>query len=139
MEALVPDYNVEALFGDVYPTSGCRGAYQQHLLLDPGTATAPIISLHFESVDPLRCDFWVEIPSPGFCSDPCDPDMEPPLTGPEELCVQNCQDEPYTMLVDISWRYTTIPNGFYTYSAKSSVMDISTCRYTSFRRNFYMR
>ncbi|HEY3386195.1 MAG TPA: hypothetical protein VGK46_06785, partial [Saprospiraceae bacterium] len=96
-----PDYYVEALFGDVTPTDGVVGV-PQTFILDPGTATAPFFSLHFVSYNPLWCDFWIEIPTPGFCSDPCDPDMETTISGPEELCVQNCTVEPYTMLVDIS-------------------------------------
>ncbi|MBK9103892.1 MAG: hypothetical protein IPL92_04840 [Saprospiraceae bacterium] len=100
-EGFGPDYYVEAFVGDVTPTDGVVGV-QQTFTLDPGTATASYMTLHVVSYNPLWCDFWLPIEPPGFCSDPCDPDMFATISGPDDLCVKNCIIEPGTMMIDIS-------------------------------------
>ncbi|MBK9103890.1 MAG: hypothetical protein IPL92_04830 [Saprospiraceae bacterium] len=96
-----PEYEIEAFVGDISPTTGIAGT-PETFILDPGTATASYMTIHVTSLNPLWCDFWFDIEPPGFCSDPCDPDMTASISGPDDLCVKNCIIEPATMVIDIS-------------------------------------
>ena len=96
-----PGYQVFPFSGSVTPGTGVAGV-PQTFTFSPGSATASHMAVRIVSENSTYCEFWLDIPIPGFCSDPCDPEMFTEISGPEDLCVKNCQVEPSTLTIDIS-------------------------------------
>lgn len=93
-------YELSAFSGDITPTTGLTGV-PTTFLFDPGTATAPMMSIHVTALNPLWCSFILDIPIPGYCSDPCDMNMLTSISGTEDVCIQNCAVEPDEFMVSI--------------------------------------
>src|SRR5690606_9974703 len=77
--------------------------------LDPGTVWGADKWITIDDFGGFTCRYTFDIPVPGFCSDPCDPDFEAELEGPEDLCIRNClADEPETFSLNLyggNWPY----------------------------------
>ena len=96
-----PTYEIVPYSGSIFPTTGTAGV-PETFTFSPGSATASYMTVRIISENTTYCEFWLDIPIPGFCSDPCDPEMFTEITGPEDICVNNCQIEPGSMMIDIS-------------------------------------
>ncbi len=103
---LGPDYHVSVLHlglpsGSITPTMGITGV-PTVFILDPGTATGSNLTLLVQDNYGQQCDYKFPITIPGFCSDPCDPAMAASISGDDEICLNNCPDNPAIVYVDIS-------------------------------------
>lgn len=88
-------------FGEITPTMGTTNQ-PVSFLLDPGTATMNNMELVIQDNFGMQCEFEFPLPPPGFCSDPCDPDMTASISGDFEMCPNTCPDEPTILNIDIS-------------------------------------
>ncbi|HEY3386837.1 MAG TPA: hypothetical protein VGK46_10025, partial [Saprospiraceae bacterium] len=96
-------YGISVVLGsEIVPENGYTGV-PTTFLLAPGTATGPDLHINIQEWSILGCDFDFIIEAPGYCSDPCNHDMISYLTGPEDICVENCQEEPETIVIETDW------------------------------------
>lgn len=100
-QGLSPEYKISPYSGTITPTTGMAGV-PETFLFSPGTATAGYMNVHITFLNFPWCSFFLDIPIPGYCSDPCDPDMETEISGDENICIKNCILEPGSMEIEIN-------------------------------------
>lgn len=93
-------YDIQAYSGGISPTTGVVGETET-FLLDPGTATAGFMNIRITLQNWPWCFYTIEVPIPGYCSDPCDPFFEATIGGDENICIKNCIVEPNAMQIEI--------------------------------------
>ncbi len=94
------EYLVYISEGTISPAGGMVGV-PTIFTLQPGSAMGPDLILSIENINPPPehltlgppCLLDIIIEATGFCSDPCDYDMEASIFGYGELCVNACPDE----------------------------------------------
>ncbi len=108
--------------GTITPGTGVVGT-PTTFILDPGTATTTNLSLVVQDLNGFACIFKFQLPPPGFCSDPCDPDMTATISGDEETCPNSCPDNPAHIYIDVtgglpdySMDFSVTANGFPTWN-----------------------
>lgn len=102
-----PGYNISASHGSITPTFGTAGV-PSVFLFDPGTATGVDKWVMVDDYTGFNCGIRINVPAPGYCSDPCDPFFESVLQGPDGLCINNCEGEPDPITISITdgnWPY----------------------------------
>lgn len=95
-----PGYNISASHGSITPTFGTVGV-PTVFTFDPGTATGVDKWVLVDDFTNFPCDIRIDVPAPGYCSDPCDPFFESILQGPDALCVNNCEGEPDPITINV--------------------------------------
>ncbi len=92
-------YYVTVNTGTITPTMGL--AFEPTTFtLDPGTAMGPDVIVTIHIMNTFSCDFDFTIPSPGFCSDPCDHDMFAEISGGGDICPNSCPDDPQWITIE---------------------------------------
>ncbi len=99
------DYSITVNSGTITPNIGLTGVPTVFTIGPGGSATGPdltveIWNLHPDPYPASVCIWHFPIPAPGFCSDPCDYDMEATVSGDEDICIKNCPDDPATITVE---------------------------------------
>ncbi|MDQ3016619.1 MAG: gliding motility-associated C-terminal domain-containing protein [Bacteroidota bacterium] len=92
-------YYVTVSSGNITPTVG-TAFLPTTFTLDPGTAIGPDVTFTVHLMNNFICEFDFTIPSPGFCSDPCDPDMSSEISGGGDICPNSCPDFPEVITVE---------------------------------------
>ncbi len=95
-----PTYTIAPFSGSITPNVGTAGV-PQTFLFSPGTATAGFMNVHITFQNWPWCSFIIDIPVPGYCSDPCDPNMETTISGTDYVCIKNCIIEAASMEIAI--------------------------------------
>lgn len=94
-------YYVTVDQGTITPTMGL--AFEPTTFtLSPGTALSGSVTFTVHLMNSFFCDFDFEIPAPGYCSDPCDPNMTAQIDGGGDICLNSCPDEPQYITVETS-------------------------------------
>ena len=128
-------YNITSSSGTITPTSGVTGIPQQ-FTLGAGTAMGPNVVLTIVGSDPPYCKFEFPITSPGFCSDPCDYEMEASISGPEDICLKNCPDNPGSIVLEVSGGTAPYTMDFELYSPGYPIWTFSDAPVNSFQEIF---
>ncbi len=90
-------------YGEILPDNVGNTGEWDHFVLSPGTATLDNLTLQVQGYTGFVCDWMIPLPPPGFCSDPCDHDMNASLTGDiDEMCPNSCPDEPLTLTIEVN-------------------------------------
>ena len=94
-------YTITSSSGSISPNIGVSGV-PTAFTLGVGSAIGPNVTITIQGTTAPYCKFDFPITSPGFCSDPCDYDMSASVSGPEDICLKNCPDNPGLVIVDVS-------------------------------------
>lgn len=102
-----PDYSITINEGTITPNIGTAGEPNVFVIGPAGSALGEedlileIWNLHPEHIPPSTCIWHFPVTPPGFCSDPCDYDMEANISGGgQDVCVGNCPDDPVVLEVE---------------------------------------
>ena len=93
-------YTISVNTGTITPHNGLTGV-PTDFTLGSGSALGPNVIVTIQSTSDPYCTFSFPITSPGFCSDPCDYDMTASVSGPEDICLKNCPDNPALVTVEV--------------------------------------
>ena len=97
-------YTISVNSGTISPGTGVTGV-STDFTLGSGSAVGPDVVITITSTTSPYCSFQFPITSPGYCSDPCDPEMTASVFGPEDLCIKNCPLNPASIFVEVSGGY----------------------------------
>ncbi|HZV70278.1 MAG TPA: gliding motility-associated C-terminal domain-containing protein [Saprospiraceae bacterium] len=118
--------------GSISPGNGLVGI-PTTFFLDPGTATTDHLAIVIQDMNGWQCIFKLQLPAPGFCSDPCDHTMTATISGDEDTCPNSCPDNPAHVYVDItggqedySMDFSVTASGFPTWTFTDVPLEIST-------------
>jgi hypothetical protein len=94
-------YTVAVSAGSISPGTGISGV-PTDFTMQSGSALGANVTLTIQMLDAPFCIFKYPITMPGFCSDPCDYEMEASISGPEDICLKNCPDNPGIINLEVS-------------------------------------
>ncbi len=95
-------YTVAVSAGSISPGTGITGVPTDFTMQAGSALGTNIVTLTIQMLDAPFCIFKYPITMPGFCSDPCDYEMAAFISGPEDICLKNCPDNPGIINLEVS-------------------------------------
>ena len=95
-------YTVAVSSGSISPGTGISGVPNVFTMQSGSALGTNPVTVTIQMLEAPFCIFTYPVTMPGFCSDPCDYEMEATISGDEDICLKNCPDNPGIINLEIS-------------------------------------